>query len=196
MNPNPSSRRSRSGAFTLIELLVVIAIIAILAGMLMPALSKAKGKATEIACVNNLRQLGLTLTMYADDNGGRLPRCTAFPSIEANTNRRPALSVVLASYLGYNPTNQPVNSVFKCPNDRLGGTNAYFFKHETLSYEWNEQANGDKITEPRYWGTRLSPDRAFLLSDYELWHSGRNASTNGLLGGKNLLWADGHVDKL
>jgi prepilin-type N-terminal cleavage/methylation domain-containing protein len=69
----PASARRRAAGFTLIELLVVIAIVAVLAGMLMPAVSAVRSAAKGSACASNLRQLGLVLNTYAIDHEERLP---------------------------------------------------------------------------------------------------------------------------
>jgi prepilin-type N-terminal cleavage/methylation domain-containing protein len=96
------TKKNAGLGFTLIELLVVIAIIAILAGMLLPTLGKAKEAGQRMACLNNLKQIGMAHIMYGDDNGGFLPP-------RSTTNRWPNM---LVSY--YKNTN-----VLICPTDKM-----------------------------------------------------------------------------
>ena len=178
----PSRRLLSAVAFTLIELLVVIGIIGILASLLMPAFSRAKGKANDVKCISNLRQIGIALYIYADENQGKLPFAERQPTKPVDpANILPRIVDVLSSHVG------GAVAIFRCPKDNPKDRSP-FWKTEGSSYEWNYQANGQPIVLPGVIsGIQMTAVKARLMYDYENFHPG---STNGT---KNVLHGDGHV---
>ena len=107
--PPDRQRRTSTTAFTLIELLVVIAIIAILAGMLLPALSRAKSKSLTTRCLSNERQIGVTLALYDSDNKD------TFPFSGRDWPQVPLVDV-LKLFNPYISTNS--RAFYQCPGDK------------------------------------------------------------------------------
>jgi prepilin-type N-terminal cleavage/methylation domain-containing protein/prepilin-type processing-associated H-X9-DG protein len=120
-------RKKGVQGFTLIELLVVIAIIAILAALLLPALHQAKVRGQEVSCLNNLRQVQLAWTLYAEDNNGLMPPNHAVNIPIAIATSTPGSWVVGSALTDVNTTNLEAGvlfpytkspGVYRCPSDR------------------------------------------------------------------------------
>lgn len=196
----PLRRRKVLAAFTLLELLVVVAIIAILAALLLPLLNRSKASAHNAVCVSQLRQLGIAVRIYAEDNNGRLPKAEKLPSHPMRAEiTLPRICDVLSPYVGKNTDTNSSSHVFHCPSD-----NDYFFEVEGSSYIWNVGVNGQKIdigqkfkmsgsgisNSVSYWfntNITYTAESTPLLVDYDNFHPRPPKS------GKNAVYMDGRV---
>jgi prepilin-type N-terminal cleavage/methylation domain-containing protein/prepilin-type processing-associated H-X9-DG protein len=150
-------------AFTLIELLVVVAIIVILAALLLPGLARAKESARSMQCLGQMRQLGLAVRLYADDNGDEFPRSqhSAFSYGQLTWGRAVSPQPGFATTTWTNL----FRVVYHCPSDRStngwsSGLNVYFDLGPDDDYEGKLQTLRRTVTVPHPSGTVLFAENA------------------------------------
>lgn len=121
----------RAKGFTVLELLVVMTVISLLAALLLPALGRAKAKARQPACMNNLRQIGLAIQMYAQDSSDAFPPATNGPPASFT-----AYTQLMKSYVGLTGTKPERAKLFACPAD----TFYWDYGNSWVSQSLNQQA--------------------------------------------------------
>lgn len=204
-------------AFTLIEVLVVLGIVALLAAILFPAFNSARGKARQASCQNNLHQIGLAISLYAQDSDGKFPRggdpvdlTTNLWDIEKGGVFRPAvnrlqpLPVVVSPYL-------KTPSVWICPSDfgfkelerplgYLPDTYPSAYQKFGMSYLYrtelaleNKNLSDLVVYDDFLPYSTYGPDQINVLADmHGAWHGSASPASGRL----NVLFADGHVKAL
>lgn len=151
VRPHPSHPRYGGyRGFTLVELLIVIAIIAILAALLLPVLSAAKAKGQRAVCLNNLKQIGTGIHLYADENNDTMPSISLTNTLPWAYQWR-FFKELTKSYDGLNGLSSPADKLFACPSDTfyyLNTLNSPLFPTGMYTTNWSDFSS--------YWFSRLN----------------------------------------
>jgi prepilin-type N-terminal cleavage/methylation domain-containing protein len=165
MNANCLSKNKKPSGFTLIELLVVIGIIAVLAAMLLPALAKAKAKAQQSACLQNLKQLGLAWVMYYDDNTDKLADNAKFNGPQRVDNWT-GPSWVLGNMNPAQNATDPTN-----PVPIMHGELFLYAKNVSVYWCPADITPDTRVTPPNTVRVRSYSMNSYMNSDNEMWNS-------------------------
>lgn len=195
-------------AFTLIELLVVISIIAILMAVMMPALGKARESAKSVLCKSNLKQVGVVLSLYAEDYNNKLPYPKQLTQWMSWYTMEGLYVEALAPYVGragadttYGSDDQGQSLMFKCPNDPIGDDLGFDQPYHRSSYAFTYNYRGTPLSRPKCtcgnpdndWHINIMPiAKTVLYTEAGLIENG-GALKNYHSGKKNCLFADMHV---